>query len=208
MKNKKKNLFKTLLKGIMIIPLLSILLTGCEKYEFEEVVITPPTLWGEWELIETSHVYIDINEVGADHDTSWVNLTDPTYIAMNTGLDFDLVTPNTTTWTLSENMYVTVDGEDVYDINRFIYPSESMNPYDQCWDINQNGQQDYFEDINGDGICDVFDCTPPGIVIGVYNTLRAFEVIELTNHSLTLKFEGQYFEDFDYYTTVLKFNKR
>ena len=55
MKNKKKNLFKTVLKGMMIIPLLSILLTGCEKYEFEEVVITPPTLWGEWELIETSH---------------------------------------------------------------------------------------------------------------------------------------------------------
>jgi len=139
---------------------------------------------------------------------SWVNLSNPTYIALDTDLDFDLVTPNITTWTLSENMYVRVDDGDIYNINRFIYPSESLNPYDQCWDLNQNGQQDYFEDINGDGICDVFDCAPPGIVISVYNTLRVFNVTKLTNTELHLEFEGQYFEDFDYYTTTLKFSKR
>ena len=199
--------YKNLLK-VLVILLSTALFTGCEKYEFEPVIVEPPTLWGTWELYETSHVYLDVNEVGNDHDTSWVNVSDPTYIAMDTDLDFDFVTPNSTIWRLDPQMYVTVDNDRIYDISRFIYPSESMNPYDQCWDINQNGIQDDFEDVNGNGICDVFDCTPPGIVIAVYNTLRAFEVIELTNTSLTLKFEGQYFEDFDYYTTVLKFNKR
>ena len=205
---KKINIYKTLLKGIAIIPLLTILLTSCEKYELEEPILQPPTLWGQWELYETSHIYIDINEVGADHDTSWVNFNDPTYIAMNTNLDFDLVTPNITTWEINSHMYVIVDNEDNYNISRFIYPSENLNPYTQCWDINQNGLQDSFEDVNGDGVCDLFDCPPPGIVIAVHNTLRAFEVIDLTNTSLTLRFEGQYFEDFDYYTTVLKFNKK
>ena len=207
MKDKKLDLYGVTLKGI-ILPLLLILFTGCEKLDFEETIVQVPTLWGEWELNETSHVYVDINEVGNDRDTSWINLNDPTYIALDTDLEFDLVTPNITTWTLNEDMSVMVNNEDLYNISRFIYPSENLNPYTQCWDVNQNGQQDYFEDINGDGICDVFDCSPPGIVIAVGNTLRAFEVTELTNTSLILKFEGQYFEDFDYYTTVLKFNKR
>ncbi len=35
-------------------------------------------------------------------------------------------------------------------------------PHLHCWDLNENGEEDpLFEDINGDGVVDVFDCTGP-----------------------------------------------
>ena len=198
---------KKIIHSILSILTFTILFTSCEKYEFEQPVVQPPTLWGEWELYQTTHNYIDVNEVGADTETNWINTDSTTYIALNTSLAFDLVTPYETTWDINEGMFITVDGEEIYEIPRFIYPSENLNPYTQCWDLNGNGYQDPFEDMNGNGVCDVFDCPPPGIVIQVYNTLRVFEVVELTNNTLILQFEGQYFEDFDYYTTSLKFTK-
>ena len=102
---------------------------------------------------------------------------------------------------------------------------DGICPDDDDWTGADSGEGDYImdtgdgsfndfelpfqkiEDTNGDGICDLFDCPPEGIVIGVYNTVRVFNIIELTNDELQLEFEGQYFEDFDYYTTVLKFEK-
>ena len=204
MKNKKLN-FKTKLKGI-IIPILLILFTGWEKYEIETPIIKPPTLYSEWRLKSTEHTYLDINEIGPDNDTTWTIYNGSTYIAMQTDLDFDLVTANETTWDIDPNLVI-VDNQDSYNINGQVYPSPSNNPYDQCWDLNGNGYQDANEDLNGDGICDVFDCGPQGIIIGVYNTVRVFNIIKLTNGELHLEFEGQYFEDFDYYTTILKFER-
>ena len=182
------------------------LLTSCEKYEFQDSVYETPSLYSEWRLIQTEHIYLDINEVGPDSDTTWVINNGSTFIAMETELEFDLVTLHETKWEITPTLVI-VDDENIYNINSEVYPSPSMNPYDQCWDINNNGYQDPFEDTNGDGICDLFDCPPEGIVIGVYNTVRVFNIIELTNDELQLEFEGQYFEDFDYYTTVLKFEK-
>ena len=182
------------------------LLTSCEKYEFHEPVYEIPTIYNEWQLIETQHIYLDVNEIGPDSDTTWVINNGSTYIAMQTELEFDLVTPNVTTWEISEDIVI-VDDETVYNINGEVYPSPSMNPYDQCWDINGNGIEDPFEDTNGTGVVDIFDCGPEGIIIGVYNTVRVFNITKITNTELHLEFEGQYFEDFDYYTTILKFEK-
>tara|TARA_R100000908_G_scaffold27278_1_gene12464 strand:+ start:1593 stop:2216 length:624 start_codon:yes stop_codon:yes gene_type:complete len=204
MKNKKLN-FKTKLKGI-IIPILLILFTGCEKYELEPIPHNLPSLYSEWKLTSTQHTYLDVNEIGPDSDTTWAIYNGSTYIAMQTDLDFDLVTPNETTWDITPDI-VRVDNGDRYNVNGQVYPSPSNNPYDQCWDLNGNGYQDANEDLNGDGICDVFDCGPQGIIIGVYNTVRVFNIIKLTNSELYLEFEGQYFEDFDYYTTILKFER-
>jgi hypothetical protein len=205
MKNKKLELLKTTLKGI-IIPLLLISFTGCEKYELEEPIQKVPCLYDEWRLTSTQHTYLDVNEIGPDNDTTWVVNNGSTYIAMQTDLDFDLVTPNVTTWDITPDMVI-VDDEDLYNINGQVYPSPSMNPYDQCWDINGNGVEDPFEDVNGNGVVDLFDCGPEGLIIGVYNTVRVFNIIKLDNNELYLEFEGQYFEDFDYYTTTLKFER-
>ena len=182
------------------------LLTSCEKYEFQEPVYEIPSIYNEWQLIETQHIYLDVNEIGPDSDTTWVINNGSTYIAMQTELEFDLVTPNVTTWEISEDIVI-VDNEEMYNINGEVYPSPSMNPYDQCWDINGNGIEDPFEDTNGTGVVDIFDCGPEGIIIGVYNTVRVFNITKITNTELHLEFEGQYFEDFDYYTTILKFEK-
>ena len=182
------------------------LLTSCEKYEFQETIYEAPSMYHEWGLFETQHTYLDINEIGPDSDTTWVINSGSTYIAMETDLVFDLVTPNETKWEITPNLII-VDEEDSYTINGHVYPSEDNNPYDYCWDLNNNGYPDYFEDTNGDGLCDLFDCGPEGIIIGVYNTVRVFNIIKLTNSELHLEFEGQYFEDFDYYNTILKFEK-
>ena len=182
------------------------LLTSCEKYEFQEPVYEIPSIYNEWQLIETQHIYLDVNEIGPDSDTTWVINNGSTYIAMQTELEFDLVTPNVTTWEISEDIVI-VDNEEIYNINGEVYPSPSMNPYDQCWDINGNGIEDPFEDTNGTGVVDIFDCGPEGIIIGVYNTVRVFNITKITNTELHLEFEGQYFEDFDYYTTILKFER-
>ena len=212
MKNKKKNLFKTLLQGMIIIPLLTILLTGCEKIEFEqdfniyENGQTGPSFYDTWRLKSTQHTYIDINEVGADSDTTWSVYNGDTYIAMQTELSFDLVDVGNTEWEIT-NQDVTVDNQNPYVLQGYVYPSPSNNPYDQCWDVNGNGYQDNFEDVNGDGVCDLFDCGPEGLIIAVYNTVRVFNIVKLDNNELHLEFEGQYFEDFDYYTTVLKFER-
>ena len=182
------------------------LLTSCEKYEFQEPVYEIPSIYNEWQLIETEHIYLDVNEIGPDSDTTWVINNGSTYIAMQTELEFDLVTPNVTTWEISEDIVI-VDNEEMYNINGQVYPSPSMNPYDQCWDINGNGIEDPFEDTNGTGVVDIFDCGPEGIIIGVYNTVRVFNITKITHTELHLEFEGQYFEDFDYYTTILKFER-
>ena len=39
------------------------LLTSCEKYEFHEPVYEIPTIYNEWQLIETQHIYLDVNEI-------------------------------------------------------------------------------------------------------------------------------------------------
>tara|TARA_B100000579_G_C22814794_1_gene847217 strand:- start:743 stop:1366 length:624 start_codon:yes stop_codon:yes gene_type:complete len=194
-------------------PLLVVIcLTSCEKIEFEqdfniyENGQTGPSFYDTWRLTSTQHTYIDINEVGADSDTTWTIYDQETYIAMQTNLSFDLVEPGVTQWEIT-NQDVIVNDEDPYIINGYVYPSPSTNPYDQCWDINGNGYQDTFEDTNGDGICDLFDCGPEGLSIAVYNTVRVFNIIKLNENELHLEFEGQYFEDFDYYTTVLKFER-
>ena len=204
MKNKKLN-FKTKLKGI-IIPILLILFTGCEKYELEPVEYSIPRFYDTWKLVETEHKYLDVNEIGEDSDTSWIIYNGETYIALETDLSFDLVIPGTTEWKIT-NTNVIVDYQDSYELNGYVYPSPSMNPYDQCWDINGNGVEDSFEDINGDGIVDIFDCGVEGLIIGVYNTVRVFNITKLDENELYLEFEGQYFEDFDYYTTTLKFER-
>ena len=130
------------------------LLTSCEKYEFQEPVYEIPSIYNEWQLIETEHIYLDVNEIGPDSDTTWVINNGSTYIAMQTELEFDLVTPNVTTWEISEDIVI-VDNEEMYNINGQVYPSPSMNPYDQCWDINGNGIEDPFEDTNGTGVVDI-----------------------------------------------------
>ena len=197
---------KNLIWKILTVVSIVTSLTSCEKYELEPTTPNTPSLYSEWRLTSTQHTYLDINEIGPNSDTTWVIHNGSTYIAMQTDLDFDLVTPNQTTWDITTNLVV-VNNQDSYNINGQVYPSPSNNPYDQCWDLNGNGYQDDFEDINGDGICDVFDCGPQGIIIGVYNTVRVFNVIKLTDGELHLEFEGQYFEDFDYYTTILKFER-
>jgi hypothetical protein len=197
---------KNLIWFVVITCSLGICLTSCEKYEIETPIIKPPTLYSEWRLKSTQHTYLDVNEIGPDSDTTWTIYNGSTYIAMQTDLDFDLVTTNETTWDITPDI-IMVDNSDLYNINGQVYPSPSNNPYDQCWDLNGNGYQDANEDLNGDGICDVFDCGPQGIIIGVYNTVRVFNIIKLTNGELYLEFEGQYFEDFDYYTTILKFER-
>ena len=197
---------KNVIWFVVVTCLVGTCLTSCEKYEFEEPVVETPTLYSEWKLIQTQHTYIDVNEIGPNNDTTWTINNGSTYIAMQTNLEFDLVSPGETEWDISESMVI-VDDQNNYNINGQVYPSPSNNPYDQCWDLNGNGYQDAFEDINGDGICDVFDCGPQGIIIGVYNTVRVFNIIKLTNGELYLEFEGQYFEDFDYYTTILKFER-
>ena len=197
---------KNVIWFVVVTCLVGTCLTSCEKYEFEDPVVEMPTLYSEWKLIQTQHTYIDVNEIGPNNDTTWTINNGSTYIAMQTNLEFDLVSPGETEWDISESMVI-VDDQNNYNINGQVYPSPSNNPYDQCWDLNGNGYQDAAEDINGDGICDVFDCGPQGIIIGVYNTVRVFNIIKLTNGELYLEFEGQYFEDFDYYTTILKFER-
>ena len=204
MKNKKLELLKTTLKGI-IIPLLLISFTGCEKYELEEPTPSVPSLYAEWRLTSTEHTYIDVNDIGPDSDTTWTINNGYAYIALATDLGFDSVCPGKTEWDISKSMVI-VNQVESYNINGEVYPSPDGN-YPECWDLNGNGQQDAFEDINGNGICDIFDCGPEGIIIGVFNTVRVFNIKKLTTTELHLEFEGQYFEDFDYYTTTLKFQR-
>ena len=196
---------KNTLWSLSLICLTGLLFTSCEKYDFEEPIVEIPNLYTEWRLVETEHTYIDVNEIGMDSDTTWNIYNGSTYIAMETNLSFDLVTPGETEWDITEGMVV-VDGDGAYNINGQVYPSPDGS-YPECWDLNGNGQQDHFEDINGNGVCDIFDCGPEGIIIGVYNTVRVFNIKKLTSRELYLEFEGQYFEDFDYYTTTLKFER-
>jgi len=193
------------MKKLLILLLCIPLIFSCEKYELEDIEYNIPSFYDNWKLTETEHRYIDINGVGPDSDTTWTIYNGETYIAIQTELDFDLVMPGITEWEITENNII-VDNQDSYQLN-YIYPSPSMNPYDQCWDINGNDQEDPFEDIDGNGVVDLFDCGPEGLIIGVYNTVRVFNIIKLDNNELYLEFEGQYFEDFDYYTTILKFER-
>ena len=197
---------KNLIWKILTVVSIVTSLTSCEKYELEDVEYNIPSFYDKWRLIETEHKYLDVNEKGEDSDTNWTIYNGETYIALQTELEFDLVMPGTTEWEITKTNVI-VDHQESYELNGYVYPSMSMNPYDQCWDINGNGIEDPFEDINGDGIVDIFDCGVEGLIIGVYNTVRVFNIIKLDNNELYLEFEGQYFEDFDYYTTTLKFER-
>tara|TARA_R110000803_G_scaffold47825_4_gene99580 strand:- start:332 stop:922 length:591 start_codon:yes stop_codon:yes gene_type:complete len=190
------------LKNLSWVMIILSTLMSCGKEGFvERDVREIKSINGLWELSTISHRYLKSNNV----DTSWVITSGQSEITFNSDVEFDLVTIDVTEWDISDE-YVMV-GDDLYELNGKIYPSESNNPYEQCWDVNGNGEQDYFEDVNGDGVCDLFDCGPEGIVVGVENTVRVFNILTVSNNELVLEFEGQYFEDFGYFTTTLTFNK-